>query len=48
MNTYTITGAALQLTIKADTFEEAMRILSAPLIEVGGKLKGIYFERIGG
>lgn len=46
MNTYTITGAALQLTIKADTFEEAMRILSAPLIEVAALLQDVYFERL--
>ena len=45
MNTYTVKGVSVQLFIKADTLEEARRILSAPLIEVADKLKGVYFER---
>lgn len=46
MNIYTVKGVALQLTIKADTLEEAKRILSAPLIEVAALLQDVYFERL--
>lgn len=44
MNTYTVKGVAIQCFIKADTLEEAKRILSAPLIEVAGKIE-IWFEK---
>lgn len=45
MNTYTVKGKTLDCVIKANTKAEAVRILSAPLVEVLEALQGVYFER---
>lgn len=45
MTTYSIKGNAINLFIKAESKEAAEKILSAPLVEVLGKLPHVWFER---
>ena len=45
MKTFTITGNAVNLFIKAESKEAAAHILRAPLGEVMKQLTGVWFER---
>lgn len=45
MNTYTVKGKRIDCVIKADNKAEAVRILSAPLVEVMHLLRGVCFLR---
>ena len=45
MRTFSIKGKAVNLFIKAESREEAARILRAPLLEVKKHLTGVWFEQ---
>lgn len=44
MKIFSIRGKAVNLFIKAESREEAARILRAPLLEVTRHLSGVWFE----
>lgn len=45
MQTFTVKGKAINLTITAESKEAAERIFSAPLMEVAKHLTGVWFTR---